>query len=1401
MPSIVPLRAAACAALLACLPLLAGAAAPRAARAAATGSLLDPATSLVFEHITVDDGLPENSVRAIVQDRAGFLWFGTQNGLVRYDGQQMQVFSPRAGDDAAFGGRTVDALLEDREGAIWIGTFLRGLWRYDPVKGGFSAIDLAAGRAGAGTLHVRDVAEDDQGRLWIATHLGLASRDRDGTVRWHDAVRPPGRADAPQDLTCVLPDRQGRLWCGTEGQGVLVYRPATGAVESYRHDAARASSLADDVVRDIVEDAQGHIWLATDHGLGLWQEGSGGFANFLPAPGSRIAEDNVCVRIAPDPQGLLWLGSAAGLYLFDPVGDRFRLFAHSRGDPHSPVNGPVLSLLLDRSGLLWAGSWHTGLNKANPAGGWFRAQEFAAPDLGLDVMAVDAIRETRDGALWVGANEYPRGRGRGRLFRREAGAAEFGVVRVAPGAALPGLLNLLDEPDGSLWAGTQQGLWRVPARGPAAPFTAGAGPDAALLARAAVKALARDREDRLWLATNAGTFRWDAARGELRRFPHDDAVPGSPSGDDAISVAVDGAGRVWVGTDLNGLNLFLSDAEGFRHIEDPAGGLETVSGLVETRRGELWLATFSGLVRLDPQTGAMVILDRDTGLPNDEVASLLEDDEGLLWVSTGYGLARVDPATRTVGKYDVRDGLPDNEVRFAAWRSRDGRLYFGGARGLVSFDPASFRRSAIVPPVVITGVAVSDEPLAPRPGGWLETLPHRAERLTLPYAANDVAFRFAALDFGRPDRNRYRFRLSGVDDDWRVPVGQPVASYTNLRPGQYEFRVQGSNRDGVWNEAGAALTVRILPPWWESWWARLLYVVAALAFAWGAWRQLTMRHRLRIKLEVQRAEAAKLQELDQLKTRFLTNITHEFRTPLTLIRAPLQRLRAEAADPTDERYDIMMRNAGRLEQLIEQLLDLARLEAGRLPLRWQYGDCLAFLRLLATSLRSLPAQRHIAYEVVADGAPALGWHDQDLLEKVVGNLVVNAVKHTPDGGAVRVEVVVGPAGTASAPRGAGDESAPVAARPLRITVANTGSYIPPHEVARIFDRFHQATTVEGFGVGLALVRELTDLLGGQVAVASDESAGTTFTVSLPLYAESPTGEPVPSTVPPAAVDGGGARRPAAGAGADEADDEDEGDGGEPCVLVVEDQADLLDFMAGDLAGEYRVLTAADGRAGLRLAIEEIPDLVLSDVMMPGLNGFELCDALKRDERTSHIPVILLTARADVESRHEGLRLGADDYLGKPFDLEDLRLRIRNLIEQRRRVAESFQRRLSLEAPDALAVTSADERFIAQLRQAIDAKLDDEEFRITELCREVGMSRSQLHRKLRAVTGKSASEFVRTHRLQRAAQLFDGGYGNVTEVAYAVGFHNLSYFSRSFRDLYGVQPSEYLKDRRGRAAAE
>jgi len=1350
-----------------------------------------PDVDLIFEHITVDDGLPENSVRSIIQDESDFMWFGTMNGLVRYDGYHMEVFAPSDEDSSSFGGRTVMALHEDSGGDIWIGTYLRGLWKYDARLGTFASISLGRNESALPEFdRVNDINEDGQGRIWVAMMYGLVSIDKaTGVATWHDQVRPLEQGGSTiLNLTRVIPDNRGRIWCASENNGVMVLDPESGRVRHLSRHPDQPRSLPSNVVFDILQTDDGKIWLATQMGLALWQEATGDFITYAPDPGNDDQMTNFLVRLQVDDQGLLWIGSAAGLYVFDPIGHEFRLFSHDYDKPTSPVNGPVLSLHFDRSGILWAGSWHAGLNKVNPRSGGFVTQAFGTGQAPSGLLAVDAIFEDSRGALWVGTSDTPAGRGTGGLYRRGTPGDTFIPIPAAKGSPqMVSVRCIYEDQAGDLWVGTFLGLWKV-TDGRLEPFNIGEGPATDLLARSNIQMITQDPGGIFWIATFNGLFRWDSLKGELTNFRHDVLDPHSVSSNDLTHVHIDRAGRMWLGTDARGLNLFRSAEKGFQRFFAPDRGLETVSSMVEAPTGELWLASFSGLVRFDPATGDTEIFGRKEGLPNDQVVSILEDDHGRFWVSTGYGLARFDPETSQVKAFDQLDGLPDNEVKFASVKDSRGFLHFGGRTGLVTLDPSSFENSSYDPPLVITSLSLADTLVQPGPGSPLEQQVHRTERIELAHDQNHLSITFAALDFARPDQNRYRYMLEGLDPDWRTPGEARRATDTNLSPGTYTFRAGGTNRDGIWSSREATLVIRILPPWWQTWWAYLLYSLAFLAVVYGILRQVINRERLRARLELQRAEATQLQELDELKSRFLTNITHEFRTPLTLIKAPLLRLQSEQEGERDLRFETMIRNADRLEHLIDQLLDLSRLEAGRLPLHWQHGDCWGWLRVFVNGFESLAAQRQIKLKVDIPEETCPAWFDEDLAEKLVGNLVSNAVKYTPDAGRVTVNASISDeAATLPVPRfgrRAGTwKSAP--ARWVTITVANTGSYIPPREQPRIFDRFYQSSSSDGSGVGLALVKELTEWMGGSIELTSSPITGTVFTATLPVFDHHPEDGPlpVPSEKPDADPDPGEAP---------EVEDESAAEDDEPRILVVEDHPELRNFIHDDFSPEYKVLVAENGQQGLDIAVAEVPDLVLSDIMMPVMDGFELCRRLKDDERTSHIPIILLTARSEAESRHKGLSLGADDYVAKPFDAEDLRLRINNLIDQRRKLAESYERRLAVLTPEVMPVTSADERFVAQLRTVIDSNIEDTDFKINSLCNEVGMSRSQLHRKLKAVTGRSTSDFVRSHRIQRAAQLFNGGYGNVTEVAYAVGFRNLSYFSRSFKEIFDLQPSEFLK---------
>jgi signal transduction histidine kinase/ligand-binding sensor domain-containing protein/DNA-binding response OmpR family regulator len=1348
---------------------------------------------LAFEHLTVDDGLPENTVRAILQDRTGFLWFGTHNGVVRFDGLEMVDTWHDGADSAAAPRFFVSSLLEDRDGVIWIGTVLTGIWRLDPRAERCTQVIPSPGPPGGGRgQHDPDLCLDGDGKLWVAWNgYGLSCIDpRNLAVTWlqHDAADP---ASLPTDrLSAVLVDHDGRLWVGTEGEGVLVREPGAASFRQLRHDPANPASLSDDLVTRLHQTPDGVVWVLTFHGLSRWLPGTQSFRRYLPAGREHLEQADYFVDATASADGGLWLGSAVGLYHFDQATGAFDLHAHDPDDPRSPAKGPVISVCRDRSGIVWAGAWHAGLNKLDPAAQKFARFAHDPRDAGsLDDDVVMAVLEDASGTLWVGTGSMSTGGSRGGLNRLDA-AGRFTHLSF-PTDQVRTVQSLAEDRQGNLWLGTNLGLWRLD-RARARPVRAHHDPaHAAGIGDAAVRCLLADRQGNLWVSSfRHGLYRIDPA-GQVVHYQHDPADPGSLAQDQIICLAEDAAGNLWIGTDSRGLDLLRPGARDFVHAFDPRAGLSSMIDIHADANGRVWLGTYGGLIQYDAARGVVAAFTTSEGLPHNVVSAILEDDAGRLWLSTGRGVAQLDLTRGSVRAYDTRDGLPSNEMGFARCRRRDGALVLGGQDGLVQFRPDRLVEDPFQPPVVLTELRLADQPVRPGPGSPLASGVPFASTLRLPYDRNDVTLGFAALHFSHPERNRYRCRLAPYDDDWREIGTRRSASYTNLDPGDYVFEVQGTNGDGIWSDRTARLAITIRPPWWRTTWAYVLYTVLAAAFVAAVYRQIVQRERMRTALEVERAEASQMHELDELKSRFFANITHEFRTPLTLLQGPLQRLQENPASGDPALFAIMGRNARRLGQLIDQLLDLSRLDARRLPLRWAQDDVVAYLRTLAASFSSLAGSRAVAFHTSLPDEPLPCWFDGDLLEKVVGNLLSNACKFTPDGGEVTLAVAVA-AEVAALPVPATEpaSSGPRTARARRLTIAvtNSGTYIAPSERERIFDRFSQLAggrAAGGSGIGLALVRELVAWQGGSVVVDSDEARGTSFTVTWPVFLDAPVD--LATEAPRESAATGLVDEPAAASDAvvhAAAGDE------RPLVLIVEDHPDLREYLRRELQDDYRLLMAGDGDEGLATALAEVPDLVLTDVMMPGKDGFELCGLLKADDLTSHVPVVLLTARAAAESRRTGLRQGADVYLAKPFDPEELRLQIANLISQRRRLAAKYAQRVVSLAPEAMPVTSADERFLQRVRRIIEAHLDDEDFEVEVFSREVGLSRSQLHRKLKALTGQSAGEVIRAHRLQRAADLLAGGFGNVTEVTYAVGFKSLSHFAKCFRQQYGVSPSEY-----------
>ena len=875
------------------------------------------------------------------------------------------------------------------------------------------------------------------------------------------------------------------------------------------------------------------------------------------------------------------------------------------------------------------------------------------------------------------------------------------------------------------------------------------------------------------------------------------------------------------------------------------------------------------------------------GLANNSVGRIFEDDAGRLWIGTSNGLSRFDHRTRTFKNYWVEDGLPDNFLFVRGLKTRDGRIILGGNKGVTMFHPDSIKDDPVAPQVVVTNVSLfnrPDEKLAVN--GYIPEL----NEIGLSHSQNDLRFDYVGLQFSEPARNRYKYTLENFDNDWVDAGTQRNATYTNLDPGEYTFKVNASNRDGIWNEQGASIRIVITPPWWRTIWAYLGYALIAGFVFYSARRYDMNRVRTKHQLELEHVEGEKLREVDQMKSRFFANISHEFRTPLTLILGPINKWRellanmgtiqrhpertlSERSEPKGESKDVlsrehastlsqlesvgtalsmtrivgelptdlgmMERNAQRLLRLINQLLDLSKLEGGAMKLHASRGNIVPFVKGLASSFESSAGMRSISVTIDAEPETIEAYFDKDKLEKILTNLLSNAFKFTAEGGRVSVSITRHPERTLSERSESKGESKDVQSeahdtlrlRPARkaggtalrvtnegyaeITITDTGIGIPADERPRVFDRFYQVDSSqtrehEGSGIGLALTKELVELHHGSISVSSEVGKGTEFTVQLPLgrehlkdqeIVEGEEQQPTPESlriplerdeaishpdqiVPPSRIPHENGILDSGTSSLESAPRND----AFPLVLVVEDNADVRAYMKEYLISCYDVQEAHDGAEGIEKAKETIPDLIISDVMMPKKDGYELCKALKLDEKTSHIPIILLTAKAGTENKIEGLETGADDYLTKPFDAKELLVRVKNLIDLRRKLRERFSVGQVLK-PGDIAVTSIDDAFLQKAMSVVEQRMGDEEFGVEQMRNELGMSRTQLHRKLTALTNQSAGDFIRYMRLQRAKDLLMQNAGTVSEIAYQVGFNSVAYFTKCFREQFGVVPSE------------
>lgn len=1376
-----------------------------------------------FEHITVDEGLSHSDAMAVARDRAGFIWIGTNRGLNRYDGyglkQYMLPINPRNG----LSSNRITALLLAPDQQLWVGAERAGLSYYDAAHDTFhQLIEQAlpvASRAAARQLAVSDVTTlvaDAERRLWVGTArdgLFVLSFGPQGQLL---ALRQllatvPGRPSLAR-ITGLARDAEGNLWVGSLEAGLLVLRAdAPGG-------PILPTALAGRRVSALHLDRRGDLWVGAERQL-FWVAAASRRTRQALVPHALPYHYPRIQALRLDSFGRLWVGTLRGLYVWEagtsgPETPPLQLAQPARfmprdGQPHGINSERVHQLLEDDHQLMWVCASAGGLNKVDlrqRAFGRLRYQLTGQVGLNNANNYVNAVyKEEATNTLWFGSRNGVTAYDLARRTYRTYLSQPTDTVRGVDAA------TLFRATDGTLWIGTRDdGLAALRRSGGHEQLTTYRKlPGGIDLTSSSIEHLAQDGQGSLWVATfSQGLLRLSP---DGRLLGHYTMANAHLPTDQFTYLLYDAPRNVlWASTRNAGLLKLRPTTDSLRVLRQfcYAPGrpnslpVNYVWPLLLGEQGALWIGTIGGglhQLTTDAQ-GHEVLHSFRRALPETDVESLLPDDAGNLWVG-GTGLYRFTPATRQYLRYDVADGLQSNSFKIgAAARGADGTLYFGGINGITYFQPAAIQANPYPPVVQFTGLRLANQPVAVGQrfnGRVVLTGPlSQPQTVTVKPAENDFSVDFVALNYTNPQKDHYAYRLLGYNPDWVYPgPGQRTASFTNLPPGQYTLQVKADNGEGVWAKVPATMAFVVLAPWYKTGWAYLLYA-AALLGAVALYRHFEMaQQELRNKLKLEQFQTEKEKELTNLKLGFFTNVSHELRTPLTLILGPMEEI-IGAHGPVSGLRDkvlLMHRQTRKLLDLVNQLLDFRKVESGHVPLRASYGNATQFLTDIYLVFRQQAEERRLTYTLDVPAEPVLLYFDRSKLEIVLTNLLANAFKYTPEGGELTLAatVVGSPGGEAVFKDGQ------LVGNFLEVNVIDTGVGIKAAELARIFDPYYQASHTDtlrmtGTGIGLSLVRQFAERHGGNIHVTSQVGVGTVFRLRLPFgQAHLQPGDVLPEAEQPDLTD----TVPALAAEALLAlTNEPLTLATLPRLLVVEDNDEVRQYLQQLFAADFEVTTAADGLEGWGKALAHLPDLVISDVMMPRSDGLELCGKLKQHPRTAHIPVLLLTARTAALHEVEGFDLGADDYVSKPFNPLVLQAKATALLRNRGKLREYYQRQLLLE-PTEIVIADADRTFLEQAMRAVEQRLDDPSFGVTVLAGDMCVSQSGLYRRIKQITGQTTVDFIRDVRMKRAAQLLSQSQLRISEVAMQVGVEDVKYFRQTFQKVYGMAPSEYAKQHR------
>lgn len=1340
---------------------------------------------------STDKELSNSLINAVYQDRKGFIWIATENGLNKFDGTRFSIYRHNATDSTSLKNNYVRTLFEDSRGNFWIGC-INGLQRYDRATDNFHELFISR-KDGRKNPHITSIIERRNGDLWIATsgQGAISLKKNSNPASFHIETELTDRIGSNY-LNVIFEDSRQNLWIATEEKGLYRYSPESKELKSYK----APYHIAGDDVSAICENAHGQIFVGTLT-KGLFRLSSRQEGNFEPVLYQNRMNLNIRTLII-DTRGKLIIGTdGEGVKEYQPQQDII-VDSEINAGPFDFSKSKVHSLIEDKDHNLWLGIFQKGLILVPGISNKFDYYGYKSiHNNTIGSSCVMAIHTDEQATIWIGTDNdglYAIN-DQGKQLRHYTHQA--GNPQSVPGT----ILCLYEDSNQELWLGSYfDGLARMNKQ-------TGTCQDATSLlqgnlnaGKPKVSCIIEDKNKNLWVGTyGSGLYKINLPTQhvtyyESTRNENDDWSINRLPNDWISYLLEDREGMIWIGT-YKGLAVLNPQTDNFINYKKQNNLLPgyVVYSLLENSNGEIWAGTSEGLVCLNKDRLTPVLFTTADGLPSDIICGLAEDEKKNIWISTHQGISKLNPPEKKFINYYAGDGLQGNEfTRTAVFKDKRGKIFFGGTNGVTAFYPQDITEIKKEMNVLITGFHVAYRPVkkGDKSGNNVitDTAVMDTEQFTLAYNENTFSIDFSVLEFSNPDRISYQYKIKELGDEWiSTQPGTNRVTYSSLKPGKYTFSVQARDHNNFSNIR--TVTIAITPPWYQTWWAKVIWgcLGALLIYALTMYILSRIRHRQ----EVMRQKH--MEQINEAKLQFFINISHEIRTPMTLIISPLEKLLAEHSEKQPV-YLMIYRNAQRILRLINQLMDIRKLDKGQMHLKFRETDIVGFINDLMQTFNYQAQKKNITFtfEKELEGADSLKvWIDLNNFDKVLMNVLSNAFKYTHEGGNIEVSLKTG---HNDAYRGALKDY-------FEIDITDNGIGIDKNKIEQIFERFYQidndmTQSNFGTGIGLHLSRSLVELHHGIIKAENREDGqGTRFIIRLPLGSnhlkaeelENPeeTGsEPTISQLPKDSI----------------YETEEENKTNEYRkpkaktryrVLIVEDDEEIRRYIRSELDSDFRIYECTNGREGLETILKEKPDLVISDVMMPEMDGITLCRKIKQNININHIPIILLTAKSKAEDQIEGLEIGADAYIVKPFNTELLRTTISNLIANRERLRGKLVGEQQVEEKiTKIEMKSNDEILMSKVMKTINDHLADPTLNVEMLAANVGMSRVHMHRKLKELTNQSARDFIRSIRLKQAANLLREKNLSVSEVAYATGFSNLSHFSNTFRDFYGISPSEY-----------